>query len=215
MSWGALIGVGASLLGNHLAGEAQQKELAPSATDIQAYDEAKSQHDYHTQAYRPLEKEYIAEARGLDDASHVNRLARATNATNMNALSGGLGQLNAAGVDPSSGRYQAGANQLVGNSLATNAMDMAGAGLVARENKVNGLLNAAKLGNNMNGAALQGMNTSANLSTSSALNESNNMANMWDSANATARGFINYDTSKNMYDARKNSTTTNYDSIFG
>ena len=216
MGWGAIAAnIGMGLYSANKAEEQQRDALKPSAEEKQALSQATEQAQYHNNTFKPLEKNFISQAQGLDDSSHVARLANATNATNMGGLSQGVASLNAAGVDPSSGRYQSGMGQTIGDGLAGNANDMAGAGAAARENKVGGLLNSAKLGSNINGAALQNMNTSASLATNSALNSSQNLASTWDNINATGRGFVDYGTNKNGYNTHKTGDSTNWDSFFG
>jgi hypothetical protein len=202
--WGALIGAGMSLLSNKASADAQEAANKPTAQELQSLDQALAQHQRHTQVYRPLEEGYINLAQNLGDTAHINRIAGGTNATGMNSLSQGLGAMNTSGIDPSRGAYQRGAGDLIANGMAQNAYDMAGASMAARENMSNGLLNAARMGNNINGAAMAGMNTAANLSANTAATQGQTLADFWQGGIATGRNLIDYDTRNTAYDNRRN-----------
>jgi len=189
--WGGLLTLGLGLAANKLNADQQAGAMRVTAKERQQYQQAVDQHEYFKQVYRPLEGQFIRQAQQLDDAAHINRIANKTNATNMAGLAAGLKSMHKAGFDPSRGAYQSASAQMISKGLAANAADMAKANYAARMNKVNALSNAVKLGRNINGAALKGLDTSANLASNTTLTNMQTSGAIWDGLLSTATDYNN------------------------
>lgn len=172
----------------------EQKELAAIAVE---------QFDYFEGQLKPIRDFWLTETQAANDSSKLTALNGSVNAdvaalTNQQ-LTGTQRQLNAAGIDPTSGQYQANMADVGLEMAGINAETLSRAQTAQQDNYVAGLGNAVAMGEKKSVQAIDGLNDIAVKSADHAKTALSNKLQAKDdlTTGAAALGTIGLDTALN------------------